>query len=99
MTWKRGKKCSRLDYVFISEHLINNTKDCEIRPHINTDHYLLEIKIIIDNIQKKGRGFWKLNTSLLADENYVRLIKENIKIFIKEISDVTDKTLAWDLLK
>ena len=47
-----------------------------------TDHSFITAKISIHNSQH-GKGFWKLNTSLLYDKDYVTLIKDTIKDTLK----------------
>ena len=39
-TWHRGSKRARLDYTFISEHLLNCVDATDIRPGILSDHSL-----------------------------------------------------------
>ena len=47
-----------------------------------TDHSFITAKISIHN-SRHGKGFWKLNTSLLYDKDYVTLIKDTIKDTLK----------------
>ena len=53
-TWHRGEKRSRLDYIFISEHLLNRLNDVRILPGIQSDHSLLELKH--RSIKKSRKG-------------------------------------------
>ena len=69
-TWRRKKpeiQC-RLDFFLISSDLIYDINLADIVPEYKTDH----------SMNPRGRGFWKLNTSLLKEEEYLNLIKATI---------------------
>ena len=74
-TWRRGTLKSRLDYFFVSQHLLNSTK-CEILPGLLSDHCLLRLVHTQNNEQLRGTGLWKFNSRLLEDEYYINLMKE-----------------------
>ena len=46
----------------------------------------------------RGRGFWKFNTSLLNDLNYVNTIKSKIKETIEQNQNL-NPLMLWDFLK
>ena len=75
-TWYRGNKKSRLDYFFTSDHILNIVSDIDILPGIHSDHSLLKMTINGNGKHNIGKGFWKFNTSLLHDEEYIKHIKE-----------------------
>ena len=56
----------------------NISIDIEIKPGYRSDHSILECTFLISNF-KRGRGTWKLNTSLLKDKEYLRLINNCIQ--------------------
>ena len=83
----------------MSSHLVNIVKTADIHPGFRTDHSIntLDIK---ENNQKRGPGFWKLNTSLLLDLEYT----EKIKTVVKNSYDFykaqqTNPCLIWELVK
>ena len=78
-TWHRGDKRSRLDYIFCSQHLLNVLKEVSILPGIHSDHSLLYININSGSETKRGKGFWKWNSELVNDIEYVNNIKQLIK--------------------
>ena len=39
---------------------------------------MITLIISLHSGNQRGNGFWKLNTSLLSDEDYVKLIKNTI---------------------
>ena len=98
-TWHRGNIRSRLDYFFISEHLLNVVATVDISPGIHSDHSLLSLSLNTGTTQPRGRGFWKFNSSLLGDPEYVALTKQIISSAKEKYGTVRDKGLAWDLVK
>ena len=49
-----------------------------IKPSIKTDHSLLTLNLNLKEGIRHGPGFWKFNTSLLIDKEYIDYIKEII---------------------
>ena len=48
--------------------------------------------------QKRGKGFWEFNNSLLHDLNFVKRIKEtiaNLKKYVK----MDNNAMLWDFVK
>ena len=50
-------------------------------------------------MQPRRPGFWKFNSSLLEDLEYVDKLLENLPLFTSKYSDVQDLSLEWDLIK
>lgn len=98
-TWQRGQQKSRLDYIFISEHLLNREIKTDITPMLLTDHCLLTTEIDTHIIHRAGKGFWKFNSSLLNDPTYVKEIKKIIHETGAEYSYLDDKNTLWELIK
>ena len=69
-TWQRGLQYSRLDYFLISTHLMNINIKTSILPSILTDHKILLLRIEYNRTEKFGNSTWKLNNSLLYDEEF-----------------------------
>ena len=83
----------------MSSHLVNIVKKADIHPGFRTDHSIITLDII-ENNQKRGPGFWKLNTSLLLDLEYIEKIKKVVKnsyVFYK--AQQTNPCLIWELVK
>jgi exonuclease III len=98
-TWFRGNKRSRLDYIFTSEHLLNYADKIDILPGFFSDHSLLLTSINTGNMDERGRGFWKFNTSLLHDDVYVKEIKNIVKNSRDKYQHLEDKGLVWEIIK
>ena len=88
----------RLDYWLISDSLQDLIKNVDIIAAIKTDHSAIVLHLQGFEETKKGPGFWKMNTSLLSDENFIQLMKTNLEIW-KEGKDFSDKRVAWDWIK
>jgi len=97
-TWHSHGKSSRLDYWFISEHLLNNLTEYKIMPGLHSDHSILKINLGHNNLNR-GRGYWKFNNNLLHDLEYVSQIKKFIKESKLEYENLSDKGLVWELVK
>ena len=79
-SWKKWgtSKFARLDYFLISNSLLPFVQKVDILPTCYSDHNPILIEIDFSRF-KRGRGFWKLNNSLLYDTDYVNLVKNAIK--------------------
>ena len=73
---------TRLDFFLISNNMATKIKTSDTLPGFGSDHAAPALTI---NLTKKkgGRGFWKLNTSLLAEEAYREIITNCIEQTIK----------------
>ena len=97
-TWHSRGLSSRLDYWFVSDHLLNVTSKVEILPGVFSDHSMLMIEISVKDLER-GRGFWKFNSMLLHDVDYVLHIKNLIKLYDEKYNYLEDKGLKWELIK
>ena len=86
-TWRQKSPFiqRRLDYWFISDLLQDDVATVDIVPAIKTDHSA--VILVIDSIceQQHGPSFWKLNNSLLEDNNYVLMMREKFPEWKAEI--------------
>ena len=84
-TWAKGNpyKFGRLDMFFISEHLITQTVSSSVLAGYRSDHCIITLNLSVAE-KKKGPGLWKLNESLLKDENYDKAIKSVIVNAVKQ---------------
>jgi hypothetical protein len=94
---------SRIDFIFTITQKLINAKQISIRKipgtHNNgtrmTDHRALKLDISLHD-NERGRGYWKLNTSLLNCNSY----KKQINDLIKEISSSEGSSVdKWEGLK
>ena len=84
----------------ISSSLSTNVLRADIFPGFRTDHSLITL-CIDTKTNPRGPGYWKLNTHLLTDVDYINLIKTTINKVTKEYEkdDTVDAILLWDVLK
>ena len=106
-TWRKtgtktgtsGIQQSRLDYFIISENLIYQITKCNIQYALYSDHNPVRIQLESLSEVKRGRGFWKLNVSLLNDKEYVNKINELLDYEIEKYKNLSNKGLKWDTIK
>ena len=87
----------RLDFFLVSFGMLQYVHKSSITHGYLTDHS--SVRIIINTaMQPRGRGFWKLNTSLLKDQEYVTNIKDAIQLTVENNANATP-LLLWDTIK
>ena len=69
-----------LDYWLISNHLNDLVKSSDIIPAIRTDHDAISIEIGELENELKDPGYWKVNCSMLKDEEYVNNVTEMLPV-------------------
>ena len=69
----------------------------DILPGFKSDHSAIKICLVISS-NKRGSGFWKLNCSLLENEEYIKRIKDTIKETV-EFNRSADPTLLSETIK
>ena len=72
-------------------------KSTKIKESVHTEHKVIYLELLKSNNNDRGPGFWKLNSSLLKDEEYINQISELIMEKKQEYNDIEDK-LEDDLL-
>jgi hypothetical protein len=93
-----GIQQSRLNYIVIPVSLMYSVENISIGHSIYSDHSPVHLELMEKVASNKGRGFWKLNTSLLKDKEYVDSINKLIEIeSIKQNGN--NKGLIWDTIK
>ncbi|CAH3029055.1 unnamed protein product, partial [Porites evermanni] len=73
--------------------------ETSIKTAIRTDHSAIIISFNSLDEPRRGPSYWKFNSSLIEDENYVSAIEQKIPEWLEEFIDVTDKRVLWDLIK
>lgn len=74
--WTRwnGNLASRIDLVGIPYVWVLSVESCEILPCPFSDHCAVLSSVLVTDVIPPGPGLWKLNTSVLHDDDYVQLI-------------------------
>ena len=100
-TWSRIKPTihCRLDMWFVSKEWMPIIKACKIIPSVSTDHKAVLVTVQGENYIPRGCGIWKLNTSVLAEEEYVNLIRQEIAEILEACEWEEDKGQLWRHMK
>lgn len=71
-TWSRNMPfiARRIDYIFVSNSLVENLQESKIITMPFTDHRAVETCLSFHNFTK-GPSYWKFNNSLLQDKTYL----------------------------
>ena len=107
-----GGKQSRLDYVLVSSDFEAFIIKSEIGIAYRSDHSPVSICLQFNN-QKRAKGVWKFNNSLLSDFEYINKVKKVIQEVLNEYNlessdiepDFEDSTfsinyqLLWEMIK
>ena len=94
-TWTNSKVSSRLDKFYVSPDILANTKHCGITVFPFSDHDAPFLSIKLPNSQPRGRGTWKFNTSLLANEEFTCNMKHFLKFWVSCKKDFAGKLHIW----
>ena len=76
-TWQKfnQNKWARLDYFLISSSLLPFVQKADVVPSFCSDHSGISLDIDFEKFHR-GRGFWKFNSSLLKNKDYIDKIKK-----------------------
>ena len=98
-TWSRNNPTAakRLDYIFASELLSYAIKESCIKDIGFSDHRLVMTRFEFSSF-KYGKGVYKLNTSLLKDLQYCKIINAGIAE-VETDYQVVDDYLKWEIIK
>ena len=83
----------RLDFFLISNDLQFGVKSCENLCPLSSDHSPAKLKLQTDSADYRGRGYWKLNCSLLENNQCVSDMKNRISELISTLKDFDDPRL------
>ena len=93
----RGRN-SRIDAILLSASIMPWILSSEIIQAPAPDHKAVTV-VLKSTENTRGKGFWKLNNSLLYDKEYEEGIRDLIQEINNEYGDIECKTILWDYLK
>ena len=99
-TWRRLRPTpafSRLDYFFITDSAMQFVEDIKILPGFRTDHSIISLALLFDR-GNRGPGYWKFNTALLSDHDFVDKLNKTIEVEIDGSQKLSRKQ-RWESLK
>ena len=101
-TWRQNQPVihCRLDFFLVSESSLCDVTHADIFPGFKTDHSMITLSVALHS-NLRGKGFWKLNTSLLSETRYVQEIKTAIESTVNQYKDDTsvNPALLWEMIK
>ena len=72
---------TRLDFFLTGINLRHHIKTANVDASVKSDHKIVTITLNLDS-EEWGRGYWKLNSDILLDNDYTESIKEVINDFL-----------------
>ena len=90
---------SRLDKFFVSKNIGDKQISASVVPFPLSDHDLINLHIDLGNYVSSGPGFWKFNSSLLANSDFSQSISDFISNFVSTIDSFTNVLDWWYLFK
>ena len=91
----------RLDYIFVSNSLLESVKKAEILNALSSDYSPIFCSFVNNNTFTRGLVVWKFNISLLLNTEFVKKLKTQIEILkssLQENSSFSDHS-KWEFLK
>ena len=104
-TRRRTNPCqqSRLDFFLISENLCNTVRDTDITPGYRSDHSMLTLELSFGEDCTQKKTYWKFNSSLLKDSEFVQEVNDTIEKVIQQYAalpydrNIISKTSSKDI--
>ena len=94
----KGNIQSRIDYILCTPYVNNLAKKCyTLNPPKVPDHKAV-VCCLREDIEC-GKGYWKLNCSLLSDKQYIVRVKGLLNEVREQYKDIVDSRRLWDLCK
>ena len=90
---------SRIDRCYISDTLKRFYNKTEIKPGYWSDHDVLTVTLNIPTGSNRGKGTWKLNTSILNDPHLVNQINNYINNFAQTKYSFDNLQIWWEIAK
>ena len=100
-TWRNNslKIQCRLDYWLVSTDLSSSLLSTTITSPTFSDHSAVSFVLQSKEYAKRGPGFWKINNSLLKDDNFTAELAAKIPEYKAKHKYLENKGLYWDMLK
>ena len=87
-----------LDYILLAGYFLNMVEEAEVLPKMFSDHNAISVMLQF-NRNPEGKGYWKFQDALLANENYLNFIKQQIKQTVEVNKNSTTPEVLWDTVK
>ena len=90
---------SRLDRIYTSPCFNASKNEVVIQPFSWSDHEAMVMKFSVPDQNQRGPGYWKLNTSVLKEPEYLNLIKTFWTEWKTQKSEYSSISQWWDFGK
>ena len=90
---------SRLDRFYASSQICENLNEVVIEPFSWSDHETVIMEFSLPGQTQRGPGYWKLNTTLLKDQDYLNLVKDFWEGWRLKKSEFSSISQWWDFGK
>ena len=88
-----------MDYWLVSKDLSSSLLSTTITSPTFSDHSAVSFVLQSKEYAKRGPGFWKINNSLLKDDNFTAELAAQIPEYKVKHKYLENKGLYWDMLK
>ena len=97
-TWSKwnGTLASRIDLVGIPSHWVSSVSACSVVPCPFSDHCGVQVSVTVPDSIPSGPGLWKLNTAVLKEAEYVRLISDFWQAWHGSVDNFSTLAKWWD---
>lgn len=97
-TWSKwnGTLASRIDLVGIPSHWVSSVSACSVVPCPFSDHCGVLASVTVPDSIPSGPGLWKLNTAVLKEAEYVRLISDFWQAWHGSVDNFSTLAKWWD---
>ena len=100
-TWQSRKQneavCSRLDRFYMSAAI--QAVGFDFLYTVWSDHYFVSCTLVFPQAAVRGPNYWKLNTAVLDDPDYVRTMSDFLRTHIANIPRFPSFFTWWDMTK
>ena len=99
METKKPNSAASLYFRLINSTIQEEVENIDIITALRTDHSAISLHI--NGIEETGRSpsFWKFNSSLLEDNDYIRLVTDKNSVWLEEGKDFQDPRILRDFIK
>ena len=94
-TWTNGRVSCRLDRFYVSKDIAECTSKTPITLFPFSDHDAPSIVFKPPLTEKRGRGYWKFNTTLLQSEEFTDKMKNFLEFWITKKNMYENKLDVW----
>ena len=90
-------KASRIDFALVSGGIDQKVKTVMYIPGIKTDHRAIYMCVDLSYCER-GKGFWKLNTKLLQNLDYIQGMNKELESTVKLCENKAPQE-GWEVIK